>query len=75
MGSKIEDIQKKISKATEGKVDIRGKDYSTVPLRVELFRRDMEATDIESLASVFTKVPLSSSSVDKVNVKFVNEVL
>ena len=56
MGSKIEDIQKKISKATEGKVDIRGKDYSTVPLRVELFRRDMEATDIESLASVFTKV-------------------
>ena len=32
MNDKIKDLQKKINDAEVGKVDIKGKEYSTVPL-------------------------------------------
>ncbi len=63
MSNKIEDIQKKISKASEGKVNIHNKEYSTVPLRVELFRGNLDASDIESLVPVFTKVSFMNDKV------------
>ena len=63
MSNKIEDIQKKISKASEGKINIHNKEYSTVPLRVELFRGNLDASDIESLVPVFTKVSFMNDKV------------
>ncbi|MBJ64695.1 MAG: hypothetical protein CMB55_07885 [Euryarchaeota archaeon] len=63
MTNKIEDILKKMSNLEEGKVDIKGKEYSTVPLRVELFRANMDAIDVESVASIFTKVVFKENKV------------
>ena len=58
MTSKISDVQKKIAQSTVGKADIRGKEYSTVPLRIELFRRDISNVDVANLSSVFTRVDM-----------------
>jgi len=58
MANKISDLQKKLSQSDTGKADIRGKEYSTVPLRVELFRRELDAGDITNLTSIFTRVEM-----------------
>ena len=58
MANKISDLQKKLSQSDTGKADIRGKEYSTVPLRVELFRRELDAGDIANLTSIFTRVEM-----------------
>ena len=56
MSKKISDLQKKIAMSTVGKADIRGKEYSTVPLRIELFRKDIMASDVDDMPSIFTRV-------------------
>lgn len=56
MSNKISNLQKILSSSTTGKENIRGKEYSTVPLRVEVFRREFERADIDSLCSIFTRL-------------------
>lgn len=63
MNDKIKDLQKKINEAEVGKVDIKGKEYSTVPLRLELFRSHMTAEDILPLNNVFTRVDITDEKV------------
>ena len=58
MSKKISDLQKKIAMSTVGKADIRGKEYSTVPLRIELFRKDIMASDVDDMPSIFTRVDM-----------------
>ena len=48
MSKKISDLQKKIAMSTVGKDRYQGKEYSTVPLRIELFRKDIMASDVET---------------------------
>ena len=63
MNDKIKDLQSKINKAEFGKVKIGGKSYSTVPLRMELFRSNMSAEDILPLTNVFTRVDITDDKV------------
>ena len=63
MNDKIKDLQKKINDSEFGKVKIGGKDYSTVPLRMELFRSNMTAEDILPLNNVFTRVDITDEKV------------
>tara|TARA_E500000081_G_scaffold21680_1_gene25277 strand:- start:3485 stop:4120 length:636 start_codon:yes stop_codon:yes gene_type:complete len=63
MNDKIKDLQLKINKAEFGKVKIGGKSYSTVPLRMELFRSNMSAEDILPLTNVFTRVDITDDKV------------
>ena len=54
MKDKIKDAQRLISDAQGGKANIKGKEYTTVPLRVEVFRSNLEKDDLNSTANVFT---------------------
>lgn len=63
MTNKIQDLQKAIETAKHGKNDIRGKEYSTVPLRIELFRRLLNGKDIESLSSIYTRVEVDGNKI------------
>lgn len=63
MSNKIQDLQKAIDTAKHGKNDIRGKEYSTVPLRIELFRRLLNGKDIESLSSIYTRVEVDGNKI------------
>ena len=54
MKDKIKDAQRLISDAQGGKANIKGKEYTTVPLRVEVFRSNLEKDDLNTTANVFT---------------------
>ena len=54
MKDKIKDAQRLITDAQGGKANIKGKEYTTVPLRVEVFRSNLEKDDLNSTANVFT---------------------
>ena len=63
MKNKIKDAQKLISDATEGKENIRGKDYTTVPLRVQVFRSNLDVDYLKSTPNVFTHLKIYDSRV------------
>lgn len=56
MTDKIQEAQKLIQANKKGKVNISGKDYSTVPSRVESFRRVIKTEDIPDIPSIYTHV-------------------
>ena len=58
MKNKIKDAQELISSAAHGKEKIHNKDYTTVPLRVEVFRTNFNYEDIKSTPNVFTHLKI-----------------
>ena len=58
MANKISDLQRRLAQSKSGKEKIRGKEYSTVPLRVELFRQHVDAADIGELSSIYTSISI-----------------
>ena len=56
MANKISDLQRRLAQSKSGKEKIRGKEYSTVPLRVELFRQGVDSSDIGDFSSIYTRV-------------------
>lgn len=56
MANKISDLQRRLAQSKGGKERIRGREYSTVPLRVELFRQGVDSADISDMSSVYTSI-------------------
>ena len=63
MKDKIKDAQKLIADAQGGKANIKGKEYTTVPLRVEVFRSNLEKGDLSETANMFTHLKILDSRV------------
>ena len=63
MKDKIKDAQKLIADAQGGKANIRGKEYTTVPLRIEVFRSNLEKGDLSETANMFTHLKILDSRV------------
>lgn len=63
MGNKIKEIQDQVKKASEGKVEINGKNYSKVSIRIETLQRVLEANDVKNLPSVFTRTDTKKNKV------------
>lgn len=56
MANKISELQRRLAQSKSGKEKIRGKEYSTVPLRVELFRQGVASSDIGEMSSIYTSI-------------------
>lgn len=63
MTDKIQEAQKAISGNKKGKVNISGKEYSTVPSRVESFRRVIKTEDVPEIPAIFTRVVTEGDTV------------
>ena len=63
MKDKIKDAQKLIADAQGGKANIRGKEYTTVPLRIEVFRSNLDKGDLSETANMFTHLKILDSRV------------
>ena len=63
MTDKIQEAQKLIQQNKKGKVNISGKDYSTVPARVESFRRVIKTEDVPDIPAIYTHVVAEGDTV------------
>ena len=63
MTDKIQEAQKLIQQNKKGKVNISGKDYSTVPARVESFRRVIKTEDVPAIPAIYTHVVAEGDTV------------
>lgn len=63
MTDKIQEAQKAISGNKKGKVNIGGKEYSTVPSRVESFRQVIKTEDVPSIPAIYTHVTMDGDTV------------
>jgi hypothetical protein len=63
MKDKIKDAQNLITDAQGGKANIKGKEYTTVPLRIEVFRSNLDDDDLKSSPNVYTHLKILESRV------------
>ena len=63
MKDKIKNAQRLITDAQGGKANIKGKEYTTVPLRVEVFRSNLDDEDLKSSPNVYTHLKIFENRV------------